>query len=96
MLFGERPVRNWRMPIALFAIVCSIAITTIALTPIHGHPERNCDICTFAHLPLLQAIQTVLVMAPDGTMWLNPGEPAQTVSEHASGSPDSRAPPAQS
>ncbi len=93
VVLGQRSLRNLRLLIVFAAIACSILIATIALTPVHGHQQRNCDICTFAHLPLLQTIQTVLVAAPDRVVWLTATEQVQSFSEYPSRSADSRAPP---
>ena len=97
MTFGPRPVRKWCVLVALFAIVCSLALTAIALTPLHGHRQQgNCDICASVHLPLLQASQRVSLAAPGVVVGEIVREQIQSIPESYSGSADSRAPPFES
>ena len=97
MLLAPRWFRNWCVLVALFAIMGSLALTTIALTPLHGHGrQRTCELCNTVHLPSLQAVREVSFAAPGLVVCQTIQEPTQRILDLHFGSADSRAPPLES
>ena len=91
------PLRNWSVFLALFAVVCSIVLTTAAMSPLHGHRQQgNCDLCKASHLPSLQAVQQVTLAAPDLISTETVQQPSRPAESPGLISADSRAPPFES
>ena len=89
-------VRHLRILMAFCAIICNLTVATVALTPIHGHPQRHCDICVTAHLPLLPELCPVAVPTPSARIWLAVQRSESRVTEFSAGPSDPRGPPFQS
>ena len=79
--------------LALLAVVCTFALTTAALTPLHGHPQRHCSVCVAANLPFLTSLHFVAVRAPLVAVWLRPELPQLIATTDVYGSSDPRGPP---
>ena len=83
--------------LALFAVVCSIALTTAAMTPLHGHRQQGtCDLCNASHLPSLQAVEPVSLAAPGLIASETTQDPIQRAEVLCLVSADCRAPPFES
>jgi len=81
----------------LLAIACSLSLTAIALTPVHGHAsQQHCDVCVSAHLAGHQAVHGFALIAPIGSVWETAPERIVRIAESYSGFADGRAPPSAS
>jgi hypothetical protein len=85
---------QWRALFALLAVTGTVLVATLALTPLHGHAQqRNCDVCTSAHLPWLQAAAPVYMGPALVVAWAVASESFTLAPQRSTLSRQPRAPP---
>lgn len=78
---------------ALAALVCTVAISVLALSPVHGHTQKNCEVCMSGHLPLLAAMPPTALPALEIRFLHTPVERVERRFDVFDAPSDSRAPP---
>lgn len=82
-----------RVLCALVALVCHFSLSTVALSPLHGHSQRQCEVCATAHLPLTPGAEAIQVPAPAVEQWSAPIESRSRIVDFSCGPADPRGPP---